>query len=317
MLPAGGCPPARLAVAGAGLGVAAAVGAALAGELAEPSPVVGVAGAVAAHGVAAPVGVARAAPLAVVAPVLLGAACEGKGHSRDGEKPAQPPEHPAGFKGGWMAGAERGGGTHGSCSPLRRSRVGSGTARVSRTPRPPCRRPLPRTRLSRQERHSALSGPPSLGSHPTYLPQGQHSQENPHPASRSIPPAQLQHQERLGGPHGAGPHWQRWNGAAELPPTLGGSAWMSVGTALWDSSPSITHRPCTPSRPASSRDSTPGRPGTCGRDLGVSAGAGGPGRLQGLGQGEAILAPVLRRQRGPQGNAPEGNQKNRRKFRRL
>lgn len=49
----------------------------------------------------------------------------------------------------------------------------------------------------------------------------------------------------------------------------------------------------------------------------MSARAGGPGRLQGLGQDEAILAPVLRRRRGPQGNAPEGNQKNRRKFRRL
>lgn len=79
LFPAAGCPPARLAVAGAGQGVAAAVGAALAGELAQPSPVVGVAGAVAALGVAAPIGVARAAPLAVVAPVLLWAACEGKG----------------------------------------------------------------------------------------------------------------------------------------------------------------------------------------------------------------------------------------------
>lgn len=100
LLPAAGCPPARLAVAGAAQGVAAAVGAALAGELAEPSPVVGVAGAVAAHGVAAPVGVARAALLAVVAPVLLGAACGGKGHSQDGEKPGSPPSTQLALKGG-------------------------------------------------------------------------------------------------------------------------------------------------------------------------------------------------------------------------
>lgn len=84
LLLAGGCPPARLAVAGAGEGVAAAVGATLARELAEPSPVVGVAGAVPARWVAAPVGVARAAPLAVGAPVLLGAACEGKETARMG-----------------------------------------------------------------------------------------------------------------------------------------------------------------------------------------------------------------------------------------
>lgn len=99
LLPAAGCPPARLAVAGAAQGVAAAVGAALAGELAEPSPVVGVAGAVAAHGVAAPIGVARAALLAVVAPVLLGAACGGKGHSQDGEKPGSPPSTQLALKG--------------------------------------------------------------------------------------------------------------------------------------------------------------------------------------------------------------------------
>lgn len=184
MLPAAGCPPARLAVAGAAQGVAAAVGAALAGELAEPSPVVGVAGAVAAHGVAAPVGVARAALLAVVAPVLLGAACGGKGHSQDGEKPGSPPEHPAGFKGGWE-GAERGGDTHGNCSLLRRSRACSGRARVSGTPRPPCRRPPPRTRLSGQEK--ALS---------TLWPL-KHSQGNHHPASPSIPPAQPQHHQQL------------------------------------------------------------------------------------------------------------------------
>lgn len=78
MLLAGRCPPARLAAAGAGEGVAAAVGAAGAGELAKFSPVVGVAGAAPARRVAAPVGVACAAPLAVGTPVLLRATCKGR-----------------------------------------------------------------------------------------------------------------------------------------------------------------------------------------------------------------------------------------------
>lgn len=95
-----------------------------------------------------------------------------------------------------MAGAERGGGTHGSRSLLRRSRVCSGTARASRTPRPPCRRPPPRTRLWRQERHSALSAP-QTGLTP-HLPPGQHSQGIQHPTPRRIPPAQLRQR-------GAGP----------------------------------------------------------------------------------------------------------------
>lgn len=137
-----------------------------------------------------------------------------------------------------MAGAEGGEGTHGSCSLLRRSRVGSGTARVSRTPRPLCRRPPPRTRLSRQERHSALSG---RGSHPTCHPQGQHSQGKHHPAPCTIP---------LPAPSLRFSTWHRSKREARLPPTLRGSARVSVGTTLWDSPrPSLTDRARPPLLP--------------------------------------------------------------------
>lgn len=158
-----------------------------------------------------------------------------------------------------MAGAERGGGTHGSRSLLRRSRVCSGTARASRTPRPPCRRPPPRTRLWRQERHSALSAP-QTGLTP-HLPPGQHSQGIQHPAPRRIPPAPC-------GSAGQDPLEQSFR-----------TQRMSVETPLWDPSLSITHRPCTPSRPASSRDSTRGRSGTCGTDRGCHPGLGDQGDI--------------------------------------
>lgn len=68
-------PPARLAATGAGYGVATAVGAAGAAELAQLSPALGVAGAAPALRLARPTGVARAAPLAVVTPILRRAGC--------------------------------------------------------------------------------------------------------------------------------------------------------------------------------------------------------------------------------------------------
>lgn len=169
LLLAGGCPPARLAVAGAGEGIAAAVGTALAGELAELPPVVGVAGAVPTRWVAAPVGVARAAPLAVRAPVLLRAGCEGKEMVRMGgdEEASQPAEH-LGWQRGWR-GLSPGKNTHQSCSLLRRSQAYKGKPRVSHTPRPLRRRLPPRTALSAAgQMHQYTAAP--LSSHPAVTP---------------------------------------------------------------------------------------------------------------------------------------------------
>lgn len=98
LLLAAGGPPARLAAAGASQGLAAAVGPALAGELAQLAPAIGVAGAAPARRLARPAGVARAPLLAVGAPVLRGAACGGEGDSkarrRKGGVTGKPSQHP-------------------------------------------------------------------------------------------------------------------------------------------------------------------------------------------------------------------------------
>lgn len=59
------------------------------------------------------------------------------------------------------------------------------------------------------------------------------------------------------------------------PQHCGGATRPSMGTKLWASSPSITHRPCIPALPASSRGSTRGRRGACGRDPGAVSRGGG------------------------------------------
>lgn len=59
------------------------------------------------------------------------------------------------------------------------------------------------------------------------------------------------------------------------PQHRGGATRPSTGTKLWASSPSITHRPCIPALPASSRGSTRGRRGACGRDPGAVSRGGG------------------------------------------
>lgn len=259
MLLAGRCPPARLTAAGAGEGVAAAVGAALAGELAEPSPVVGVAGAEPARRVAAPVGVARAAPLAVGAPILLGAACKGKEMARmvRGVSWGSPAAPRVSRLAKVMSRAEPWGITHGNCSLLRRSRVCRGKPRVSHRPRPPRRHPPPRTVLSAagQARQRATVPPRAhtpLPDHPPpgHLPPRQPSGENRHPASRSIPPAEPQLARwAFGGPHSAAPHRHRLRRAVGLPPNtqrLGGATRPSAGTELWV----VHHSPAVHSRPS-------------------------------------------------------------------
>lgn len=86
-------PPAWLAAAGAGCGVAAAVGAAGAAELAQLSPALGVAGAAPALRLARPTGVARAAPLAVVTPILRRAGGAAICTKEAGFAAAQPRSH--------------------------------------------------------------------------------------------------------------------------------------------------------------------------------------------------------------------------------
>lgn len=213
LLLAGGCPPARLAAAGAGEGVAAAVGATLARELAEPSPVVGVAGAVPAHWVAAPVGVARAAPLAVGAPVLLGAACEGKEKARmGGDKEArQPAEHP-GWQRGWR-GPSPGEALTGTAVCSEEARFAEANPRShAHLVRPAGILPLAQ-RCRHQGRQVSAQWPP-LGSNPFARPLA----TRPPPAFPGKPPSHfLLHPSGraaaplaagwvFGGPHSAGPH---------------------------------------------------------------------------------------------------------------
>ena len=188
-----------------------------------------------------------------------------------------------------MARAEPWGSTHGTCSLLRRSRVGSGKPQVSRTPRPPRRHPPPRTVLSAagwaRQRTMAPPGSRPAAGPPGHLAPGQPSRGNRHPASRSIPPAEPQHHQQLAGwvlegPHSTAPHRRCSRRAAGLLHNTHrrrGATRPRAGTELWASSPSITHRPCTPALPASSQGSTPGRWGACGRDAGAVSRGRGPG----------------------------------------
>lgn len=102
--------------------------------------------------------------------------------------------------------------------------------------------------------------------------------------------------------------------------------WRSHSAKIRAPLPSITHQSCTPVLPASSRGNTPGQRGACGRDPGTVSGAGGAEvhmQLHGVGCGEANASACpgwarrVGKQRGPRGIAPEGNQQNRRKFKRL
>lgn len=70
-----GCPPAGVAVAQAGIGVALSVGAAVAGDLAELAPVVGLALAHTSGRFALATRMAGAGLTTVVAPVLAWTAC--------------------------------------------------------------------------------------------------------------------------------------------------------------------------------------------------------------------------------------------------
>lgn len=331
LLLAGGCPPARLAAAGTGEGVAAAVGAALAGELAELSPVAGAAGAAPAGRVTAPIGVAQAAPLAVGTPVLLGAACEGREAVRmggDGGSLAAPPsEHPD-WQRGWRG--------QSSGKTLTGTAVCSEEAGFAEAnPRshahlvwPAGILPLAQ-RCGQRVRHgSAQRLPRARTPPPDHLPR-RPSQGNRHPAPRAIPPAKLQRCQQL--------PWWDWGVLTVQHPTA---------TTKEGCRASPQHLALRRSRMAKCRDralrlhhcpSLTGRAlppvllpaGAAGRAGGEPA---GESRAPSAGQAQLhtpsakakrrwALAPLWGRravrQRGPRDIAPEGNQQNRRKFKRL
>lgn len=172
-------------------------------------------------------------------------------------RPADP-EHPAGLKGGWQG---RSAGEALTGAAVCSEEAGSAAAQPglhAHLALPAGVLPLAHGCGGRKgTQHSQH---PKLGSHPIY-----HRDSIPRESSIPLPAASL----RLScGSAGQDPLEQSFR-----------TQRMSVGTPLWDPSPSITHRPCTPSRPASSRDSTRGRSGTCGTDRGCHPGLGDQGDI--------------------------------------
>lgn len=161
------------------------------------------------------------------------------------------------------------GSTHGSCSLRRRSRVCSGKAPVSRTPRPARRRPRLRTALSG---HIRVCQPHQGGT--TRGPQ-----HLPHPQWAGTPLSTIS--TPLGGQLGA------------LHGTAGPMVWRKLPAERGDEDfgchPSKAYQPCTPALPASSRGSMPGPRGGCGTERGHQMGTGGDIRW-GPGLGTSVFS---------------------------